>query len=69
MFNMPDYGQIVSALVDPFDVELLIDFNLFVRITFIHLFGKLTYSPYVSYSAITACQIPAFKMATGKPGN
>ena len=45
MFDMPDYSKIVSALLDPFDVELLIDFNLFVRITVVRLFGKFAYSP------------------------
>ena len=29
--------------MDPFDVELLIDFNLYVRTTFVRLFGTLTY--------------------------
>ena len=41
----PDYSKIVSGMMDPFDVELMIDFNLYVRITLVRLFGTLIDPP------------------------
>ncbi len=42
LFDSPDYDTIVAEMRDPFDGELLIDFNLLVRITFIPSFTSLS---------------------------
>ena len=44
VLDLQDYGIIIDELIDPVnDVELLIDFILYVRLLSIYLFGIVTY--------------------------
>jgi len=65
LLDLPHYDTIVSEAKDPSDVELLLDFILYVRGRSVRLFD-LCHTP-CSYSAIIACQTLAFKMPTEKP--
>ena len=46
LLDLPDYGDIVSEAKDPSDVELLLDFILYVSMSFrsSFFFGAMSYS-------------------------
>ena len=63
---LPNFRGIVANL-DRLDVELLLDFILYVRIILPRLFDIATH--FRSCSKTINCQLRAFQMLTGRRGN
>ena len=63
---LPNFRGIIADL-DRWDVELLLDFILYVRIILPRLFDIATH--FRSYSKMINCRLLAFQMLTGRRGD